>query len=75
MVNRKTKKEDVSQQDENPLNWMIVSIDADGYVYITTVIKIMIVYKVSRYLVVDPMKSNYDQFSSMATRFQSPIHG
>ena len=75
MVNRKTKKEDVSQQDENPLNWMIVSIDADGYVNITTVIKIMIVYKVSRCLVVDPMKSNYDQFSSMATRFQSPIHG
>ncbi len=54
---------------------MIVSIDADGYVFITTVIKIMIVYKVSRYLVVDPMKSNYDQFSSMATRFQSPLHG
>ena len=48
---------------------MIVSIDADGYVYITTIVKIMIVFKVSRYLVVDPMKSNYDQFSSMAARF------
>ena len=54
---------------------MIVSIDADGYVFITTITKIMIVYKVSRYNVVDPMKSNYDQFSSLATRFQSPIHG
>lgn len=61
MVNRKTtKKDEVSQQDENQQNWMIISIDADGYVYITTVIKIMIVYKVSRCLVVDPMKSNYD---------------
>jgi hypothetical protein len=69
MVNKKNKKEDATQQDENQLNWMIISIDADGYVYITTVIKIMIVYKVSRCLVVDPMKSNYDQFSSMATRF------
>ena len=48
---------------------MIVSIDADGYVFISTIVKIMIVYKVSRYLVVDPMKSNYDQFSSMSARF------
>jgi hypothetical protein len=33
---------------------MIISIDADGVVAISTIVKIMIVYKVSRYVVIDP---------------------
>jgi hypothetical protein len=54
---------------------MIISIDADGVVAVTTVTKIMIVYKVSRYVVVDPATSKHHIFSVVSTRFRSPVHG
>lgn len=54
---------------------MIISIDAEGVVAVTTVTKIMFVYKVSRYVVVDPSTSYHHIFSVVSTRFRSPVHG
>jgi hypothetical protein len=54
---------------------MIVSIDADGNVAIYTIAKIVFVYKVNRYLLIDPQKSYHHIFSMVACRFQSPVHG
>ena len=41
-------------------SWMVISIDADGVVAISTIVKIMFVYKVSRYVVIDHA-SRYNQ--------------
>jgi hypothetical protein len=41
---------------------MIMSIDAEGYVVITTIIKIVIVYKVTKYILVDPLTSYHHTF-------------
>ena len=54
---------------------MVVSIDAEGYVYISSLIKILIVFKVTKHLVIDPLTSYFHTFQSMACRFQSPLHG
>ena len=56
-------------------SWMVFSIDADGVVAISTIVKIMIVYKVSRYVVIDPVTSHHHIFSVASSRFQSPVHG
>jgi len=48
---------------------MVISIDTDGVVAITTVVKIMIVFKVTRYVVVDPVNSYGHVYSVLATRF------
>lgn len=57
------------------ISWMIVSIDTDGNVVVTSVIKIVIVFKVTRHLAIDPLTSYFHTFSSMASRFQSAVHG
>ncbi len=54
---------------------MIISIDADGVVAISTVVKIMIVYKLTRYVVINPTTSLDHVYSVLASRFQSPVHG
>lgn len=54
---------------------MIISIDADGTVAISCVIKVLIVYKVNRYVVIDPKKNNSHMYQIAACRFQSPVHG
>ena len=48
---------------------MIVSIDAEGYVVISTIVKVMIVYKVTKHIAIDPLTSYYHQFLTMSTRF------
>jgi hypothetical protein len=60
---------------DNQQSWMVISIDADGVVAISTIVKIMIVYKVSRYVVIDPATSYHHIFSVVSSRFQSPVHG
>ncbi len=54
---------------------MIVSIDSDGTVAITTVVKVLIVYKVHRYVVIDPKKNNSHMYQIAACRFSSAVHG
>lgn len=54
---------------------MIVSIDTDGNVVVTSVIKIVIVFKVTRHLVIDPLTSYFHTFSSMTSRFQYSVNG
>jgi hypothetical protein len=54
---------------------MVISIDAEGYVMVSSVIKILIVFKLTKHMAVDPMTSYHTLFQTMATRFQSPLHG
>lgn len=48
---------------------MIMSIDAYGVVAISTVVKIMIVYKLTRYVVIDPTVNHDHIYSVLAPRF------
>jgi hypothetical protein len=50
---------------------MTVSIDAEGQVVVTTIVKIVIVYKVTRYVLVDPLTSYFHTFQSLSCRFAS----
>lgn len=53
--------------------WMMISIDAFGMVAITTVVKALIVYKVTRHEVINPLTSLYPQFFTMSARFKSLV--
>jgi hypothetical protein len=67
------KKEETSAPPGTS-SWMFVSIDAEGYVIITSIVKIMIVYKVTRHVAIDPITSYFHIFSSMSARFTSSLH-
>jgi hypothetical protein len=53
--------------------WMMVSIDAYGMVVITSVVKVLFVYKVTRHEVINPLTSLYPQFFTMSARFKSLV--
>lgn len=52
-----------------------MSIDADGNVMISSIVKIVIVFKITKYQAIDPMTSYFHTFQTMACRFQSSVHG
>ena len=54
---------------------MVISIDSDGYVVVTSIVKIVIVFKVTKHVAVDPMASYFGTFASMSCRFASNVHG
>jgi hypothetical protein len=54
---------------------MFVTIDAHGTVAICTIVKVMIVYRVTRHVAIDPNTSYHHQFYTMAARFSSQVHG
>lgn len=53
---------------------MTVSIDAEGNVVVSTIIKIVIVYKVAKIVAVDPFTSYHHLFQSMSCRFSSGVY-
>ena len=46
-----------------------MSIDAEGYVMVSTIIKILIVFKLTKHIAVDPMTSYHPLFQTMSARF------
>lgn len=51
-----------------------MSIDAEGYVVLTTIVKIVIVYKVTKTIIIDPFISYHHIFQSMSCRFSSNVY-
>lgn len=52
---------------------MMISIDAYGMVVITSVVKVLFVYKVTRHEVINPLTSLFPQFFTMSARFKSVV--
>lgn len=51
--------------------WMFVSIDEEGRVLVSTVTKVLIVFNVTKLIIVDPKKmhAGAPKYTSIATRF------
>jgi sortase (surface protein transpeptidase) len=49
---------------------MFISIDAEGKVIVNTIKKVVIVYNVTKHVIIDPNKVNAPLFNSIACRFE-----
>lgn len=63
-------RQDISAQNEDKQMWMFVSIDADGKVIINTINKIVIIFKTTKHIIVDPARMNSPIYTCIASRFE-----
>jgi hypothetical protein len=58
---------------EEHKSWMFLSIDQTGKVVVNSITKVLLFYKASKHIIVDPTKSNWPTYTSVASRFTSRV--